>query len=101
MKKKTANLVPLIATGIVPTATLTSALVSSPALGATGDLDTSFGAVGRLGLRERPRGRERREENEKNKGQSPHAGTLRPIVSLSPLPQARQGRGSMRWRTLD
>ena len=49
MKKKAANLVPLIATGIVPTATLTSALVSSPALGATGDLDTSFGAVGRLG----------------------------------------------------
>ena len=49
MKTKTANLVPLIATGIVPTATLTSALVSPPALGATGDLDPSFGAVGRLG----------------------------------------------------
>ena len=49
MKTKAANLVPLIATGIVPTATLTSALVSPPALGATGDLDPSFGAVGRLG----------------------------------------------------
>ena len=49
MKTKTANFVPLIATGIVPTATLTSALVSPPALGATGDLDPSFGAVGRLG----------------------------------------------------
>jgi uncharacterized delta-60 repeat protein len=49
MKTKTASIVPLIATGIVPTATLTSALVPPPALGATGDLDPSFGAVGRLG----------------------------------------------------
>jgi len=49
MKTKTASIVPLIATGIVPTATLTSALIPPPALGATGDLDPSFGAVGRLG----------------------------------------------------
>jgi uncharacterized delta-60 repeat protein len=48
MKKKTANMIPLIA-GIVPTATLTSALAPPPALGATGDLDPGFGDVGRLG----------------------------------------------------
>ncbi len=48
MKNKTAKMIPLIAAGIVP-ATVTSALLSPLALGATGDLDPSFGDVGRLG----------------------------------------------------
>ena len=48
MKTKTANLIPLIAAGIVPTA-LTSVLAPPSALGATGDLDPGFGDVGRLG----------------------------------------------------
>jgi uncharacterized delta-60 repeat protein len=49
MKSKTANIIPLIATSIVPAATLTSALAPPPALGGTGDLDPGFGDVGRLG----------------------------------------------------
>jgi uncharacterized delta-60 repeat protein len=49
MKPKTANILPLIATSIVPAATLTSALAPPPALGGTGDLDPGFGDVGRLG----------------------------------------------------
>jgi uncharacterized delta-60 repeat protein len=49
MKKKTPNIIPLIATAIVPTATLASVLAPPPAHGATGDLDPGFGAVGRLG----------------------------------------------------
>jgi uncharacterized delta-60 repeat protein len=49
MKSKTANIIPLIATSLVPTATLTSVLAPLPALGATGDLDPGFGDFGRLG----------------------------------------------------
>lgn len=48
MKSKTTKMIPLIATGVVPTWALTSAL-APPALGAAGDLDPGFGDVGRLG----------------------------------------------------
>ena len=58
MKKQHAKLLPLIATGIMPsaavTATLlpaavTSALLPSPTLATPGDLDPHFGDLGRLG----------------------------------------------------
>jgi len=49
MKNQLAITIPLIVTGIVPTAAVTSALLSPPAMGATGDLDPGFGDVGRLG----------------------------------------------------
>ena len=49
MKKQTARLIPLLAAGIVPATTVTSGLWSPTALGAPGDLDPSFGDVGRLG----------------------------------------------------
>lgn len=49
MKKQSEKLIPLIASGLVPTATVTSALVSPLALGATGDLDPAWGDLGRLG----------------------------------------------------
>ena len=49
MKKKAATLIPLLATGIAPSAAVTSALLSPPALAAPGDLDPTFGDVGRLG----------------------------------------------------
>lgn len=49
MKKKSAKLIPLIKTGIVPAATMTSALLAPPVLADTGDLDPGFGDVGRLG----------------------------------------------------
>jgi uncharacterized delta-60 repeat protein len=48
-KSKTASILPLIATSIVPAATLTTTLAPAPALGGTGDLDPGFGDVGRLG----------------------------------------------------
>ncbi|MDH4072676.1 MAG: hypothetical protein OEV41_06170 [Gammaproteobacteria bacterium] len=47
--KKAAKTLPLIATGLVPAATLTSVLVSPLALAESGDLDPTFGDVGRLG----------------------------------------------------
>lgn len=49
MKKQSEKFIPLIASGLVPTATVTSALVSPLALGATGDLDPAYGDLGRLG----------------------------------------------------
>jgi uncharacterized delta-60 repeat protein len=49
VKKQSEKLIPLIATGLVPTATVTSALVSPLALGASGDLDPAYGDLGRLG----------------------------------------------------
>ncbi len=49
MKKKPTKMIPLVAAGIVPAATVTSALLSPLALGGTGDLDPSFGDLGRLG----------------------------------------------------
>ncbi|HNP34271.1 MAG TPA: Calx-beta domain-containing protein [Woeseiaceae bacterium] len=49
MKKNTAKRIPLYPAVMAPSAALTSALLGSVALGATGDLDPSFGDVGRLG----------------------------------------------------
>lgn len=49
MKNPTAKLVPLIATGIVPSAAMVPALLSPSALAAPGDLDPDFGDLGRLG----------------------------------------------------
>ena len=49
MKKRTAKLIPLVTTGFVPAATMTSALLAPLALADTGDLDPAFGDVGRLG----------------------------------------------------
>jgi len=49
VKKQSEKLIPLIASGLVPTATVTSALVTPLALGATGDLDPAYGDLGRLG----------------------------------------------------
>jgi len=49
MKKHAPNRIPLIAIGVAPAATVTSALLSPLALGATGDLDPAFGDLGRLG----------------------------------------------------
>jgi len=47
--KKGRNRRLLTTAGMVPAATVTTALVSPTALGASGDLDPSFGDVGRLG----------------------------------------------------
>ncbi len=49
MKKQTSKFVPQVATGFVPTAAATSALLSPFALAETGDLDSGFGDVGRVG----------------------------------------------------
>jgi len=48
MKTKTRGR-PLITAGVVPAATVTTALLAPPALAGSGDLDPSFGDVGRLG----------------------------------------------------
>jgi uncharacterized delta-60 repeat protein len=49
MKKPGSKLIPLLASGIVPAATVTSAFLSPLVLAETGDLDPAFGDVGRLG----------------------------------------------------
>jgi len=49
MKKPLAEIIPLIlARSVAPTAAVASGLLSPPALGAPGDLDPSFGDVGRV-----------------------------------------------------
>jgi len=49
MNKPPAKLIPLVAAGVAPAATVTSALMSPFAMAATGDLDPAFGDLGRLG----------------------------------------------------
>ncbi len=49
MKKPLAELIPLLARGMAPTAAVASTLLAPMALGASGDLDPDFAAVGRLG----------------------------------------------------
>lgn len=47
--KKAARVIPLVAAAVVPATAVTTALLSPPSFGASGDLDPSFGDVGRLG----------------------------------------------------
>ena len=49
MKTPLAQLIPLLARGLAPTAAIASGLLSLQALGAQGDLDPTFGDVGRVG----------------------------------------------------
>ncbi len=48
MKKPLAQLIPLLAKGVAPTAAVASGLMSPGAFGASGDLDPTFGDVGRV-----------------------------------------------------
>ena len=47
-KKPLAEIIPLLLRGMAPTAAVASGLLSPPALGASGDLDPTFGDVGRV-----------------------------------------------------
>jgi uncharacterized delta-60 repeat protein len=49
MKKSLAQLIPLLARGMAPAAAVASSLLSPIAQGGAGDLDPSFGDVGRMG----------------------------------------------------
>ncbi len=49
MKKPLAKIIPLLVRSIVPGAAVASSVLSPPALGATGDLDQTFGNLGRVG----------------------------------------------------
>ena len=50
MKKPLAQIIPLLARGMAPTAAVATSLLSPVALAASGDLDPTFGDVGRVTL---------------------------------------------------